>query len=798
MKKYHITGTCHIDLAWHGDEAQYACYLEQFTVLLLDMLDRYPRMTYTIEQAYHYRSLQKRRPDLIQRLKPYIAQGRVEVVGGMISTAETNIPCAESFVRNQLMGMRWFEQELGARVTTGWLVDTFGAHAQVPQVFASFGLHHMLASRFGGDKHRDVFYARGLDETKLLVAGRDCFSLNLPAPERARVFLEFVVSGADMDAQFEKARRAASDGPLLLDVYIEDEIYPTRRMLQRADELIADAAQGGFAAEYSLPRRFFEELRAMGEVFPTENGDLNPEFTGTFSQRIELRLHNRRAEVALLDAEKWLTLLDLPQPQRLRDAWWDMGFVHFHDVFTGSHPDRVFRDVLGRLDGIRAMADGLTAGAFGASDMMRDAQTLRVVNGLPFARREWVRVPRACGAPCTVSGAKGAVPSYIENDSLWFIAEVDACAAAVYVVRPASGAACAHPACGREERAALENERLRLTLDAQDGATLTDKATGRTILDGARDLLVLQDDTGNFQIENIVSGESHAWSGPVSVEQTGEYTACARGAFTQQGRTVAAWQIAFTLRPGDARLGMQVHVNWQAEGKRLRVKLNTSFKNAGDGIYEIPFGVVRRRAYTPGFCRKGEWPAQRFAAIEDGLGGAALLNDGAPGVEILGGTMYTTLLRAPTQEYAGMIPDESSSQHGEHDFRFAVMPYAGRWQDADILRAAQAWNEPLRVYAAEADARALPCRLSVSSPTVLLSAVKRPEDGAPRGAILRLTESAGAEQRCDVHLPWAARAYAANLREERGEALPLENGALALTFQPWQIRTIYVERADAE
>ena len=50
---------------------------------------------------------------------------------------------------------------------------------------------------------------------------------------------------------------------------------------------------------------------------------------------------------------------------------------------------------------------------------------------------------------------------------------------------------------------------------------------------------------------------------------------------------------------------------------------------------------------------------------------------GVPGVEILSGTLLTTLLRAPTSSYAGITPDETSSQHGDHTFAFALYPYQG-------------------------------------------------------------------------------------------------------------------------
>lgn len=788
MKRYHLMGTCHVDVAWHGDEEQYANYLEQFTVILLDMLDQYPDMTYMIEQAYHYRKLKERRPDLIERLKKLIAEGRVEVVGGMISTADSNMPCSESIVRNQLLGLRWFEQEIGAKVETAWLVDAFGSHAQIPQVFESFKMKQMMSTRFGGDKHHDYFIAEGLDGTKLLVAGRDAFSLNLPTPERSRIFLDFVIDGTMIDALFDRIRRTRLDGPIMVDVYVEDETYPNRRMMTQMYNLKKFAEDNGDEAVFSLPRDFFNELRELNEELPVEFADLNPEFTGTYAQRVEIRLHNRRAETALLDAEKWLALLGKPYGTKFDDAWWDMGFVHFHDVFTGSHPESVFLNVLDRLDNAKALADESLSEIFGSEEITPAIRTLCVTNSLPYSRKEWISIP--CQTPISVRDSLRSVPSYLSGGRLWFIAEVDACASAIYTLEPCEEGCIADS----KQDTVLENEFVVLTLDSKNGVTLLEKKTGRTLLNCAKDLLVLQGDTGNFQIEQVETTEQHAWASPVWVEREDAYSAVASGTFeNKKGEIEATWKIIFTVRPGDPMIGFHVHADWKAVGQRLRVKLNTTLTRACEGIYEVPFGVVHRRPYTPGFCRKGEWPAQRFVAIEDGEAGIALINDGVPGVETLGGSMYSTILRAPVQVYSGMIPDHSSQQHGEHDFSFAIVAYAGEWSQNDLLRMGQRWNTPLRVYAACQNAEEIASLLAIDNPTIMLSAVK--EAIADENAmLLRLTESTGIAQNCIVKSPGAAHAYAANMLEEKLEELTVENGIIELTFKPWEIRTVYIER----
>jgi hypothetical protein len=54
---------------------------------------------------------------------------------------ETNMPCSESFVRNQQLGLAFVADHFGVTPRTGWLWDTFGINPQVPQILRQFGLY---------------------------------------------------------------------------------------------------------------------------------------------------------------------------------------------------------------------------------------------------------------------------------------------------------------------------------------------------------------------------------------------------------------------------------------------------------------------------------------------------------------------------------------------------------------------------------------------------------------------------------------------------------------------------------
>jgi alpha-mannosidase len=256
------------------------------------------------------------------------------------------------------------------------------------------------------------------------------------------------------------------------------------------------------------------------------------------------------------------------------------------------------------------------------------------------------------------------------------------------------------------------------------------------------------------------------------------------------------WEIDLTLRPGKPRLDVEVRIDWVGEASRVRLRLPTNIDSA-EGIYEIPFGLVRRKPYGVRDTCRGQWPAHRFVAIEDESGGIAVANAGTIGAEVLGGTVWYTLFRAPSADWFGLQRDETSSQHGRHAYRFSVVPYSGALEDSPVFAAAQELNNPLLARAADGGGAAEQGRslMALSPSTCLLSAVKGPEDGCPNEMIVRLYESAGRQTTAVLTVAGLQAAWRSDLREAKGEPLACRGEALELVLGPFEICTVRVDRS---
>ena len=789
MQNIHVIGMSHIDLGFTTTEEELEELLEIFLERMLTVLDRHPEISYAIEQMAHYKKLKARRPDLFERVKAYVRSGRIEVMGAMASSLETNFPNGECFVRNQQLGLRWARENFGVVPESAWLVDTFGSNAQIPQIYRQFGFQQLFANRFGGDKTEDVFLSEGIDGTRLLVIGKDLAS---SAPGKHIAF-RLCRSWIDTDNLFADGDRLSGGLPRMVNNYIENEEVLS---LHYADLTRQRADRPGENWMLSSYHQYVEDLRSHKADYPVVNGDLNPEFTGTFSLRTPLRLRNRVVETQLLEAEKWASLaIPVFNPRTLDEAWWQMAFAHFHDIFSGSHSDATFHAL---MDKFRWVEDTAVQTFQSASRRLLagDPEAFACFNGLPWQRTAWIPAPERYAARRIFQDGT-EVPSAWRDGRRY-----------CRVTLPAAGAATlslggeARPRLPEEtDGCVIENEFFRLSFDCRSNGLSLELAAGTPIFRNAGDFLTAQEDIGGFQIETPNGGEVFASSGTIdpptiSTDAMGQRMTLS-GQFPamkwNKGQNRLKWSLDLQATAGEPALGLRLWLDWFGEGTRIRLNIPTLIDSA-QGVYEIPFGVVRRRVYRPRGTAKGEWPAHRFVALEDQKKGLALVNRGVAGVEVSGGTLSSTLIRA---YYPGPMawvpPTAETSQNGPHTYDFLLIPYAGSWKSAGVVRQAQEFNTPARL--------AEGCRvpggqislLTIDRENLVLSSVKTAEDGSG-DLLIRFYETFGQETAGTIALPGAESACLSDVTEAAGAAISCAGGRIPVSCRPFEIQTIRVKR----
>jgi len=337
------------------------------------------------------------RPGNREALVCAVEAGRIGI-GPWYVQPDTLLPSGESLIRNLLVG-RELCASMGGSSHVAYLPDSFGHPAQLPQLFAGFGLAPFVYWRGSGneaDRLGERWRWRAPDgssvEARLLRGGYYNAAFAPPAVDDAAARMIETV----------ESRREAEDFFLLMNGF---------------DHMQPDAHIGAVCAEiarrtgWTVERGLLDDLpHADGSALPEYRGDLRGArianlLPGTASTRMPLKALERRLE-ALLEGwlEPWAALgvlfyADDERPA-LAASWRSLLQSQAHDSLLGCTIDAVAEQVAARLVEAHELAEHTLArilerlGGLGRARMLPATaeQDIVVFNPSPHARRDVVRV----------------------------------------------------------------------------------------------------------------------------------------------------------------------------------------------------------------------------------------------------------------------------------------------------------------------------------------------------------------------------------------------------------------------
>ncbi len=99
-----MVGHAHLDTAWLWPLRETIRKCARTFSTVLELMDRYPEYRFVVSQAQHLAWMHDHYPDLWERMKERIAEGRLEPTGSMWVESDCNIPSGESLVRQIFYG----------------------------------------------------------------------------------------------------------------------------------------------------------------------------------------------------------------------------------------------------------------------------------------------------------------------------------------------------------------------------------------------------------------------------------------------------------------------------------------------------------------------------------------------------------------------------------------------------------------------------------------------------------------------------------------------------------------------
>jgi len=795
----HAAGHAHIDMNWLWPWEDTVDVIRRDFRTMDQLMDRYPELHFTQSQASTYWAMEVYEPEILERVKARVAEGRWEVAANTWVENDMNMSSSEAIAHHFLYTRRYMEQLFGAKPRLLWEPDTFGHPATLPQITRKGGAEYHYFCR--GGKGDPLFWWESEDGSRVL-------SVHEP-----HWYLGEINPWQTVEKSILLAERCGLQHSLMVYGVGDHGGGATIRDLEMARAI--DAAPCLPTLRLDTVTAFFDAVKAANPELPVRRGELNPVFAGCYTSHADVKRLNRAGERTLTDAEAVATAAALltghPYPHAaLEDSWRAVLFQQFHDILCGCGIGITSRTAHAWAEPAIARGKALADAALAALAKQLDTgdgPAACVFNSLPWSRTDPVALPVDWECAWVTDDRGQRLPAQRSAEGLLIVAE-EVPALGFRVYRP--GDATPLPGAGDVALAApltLENAHLRVQVDARSGAIthLWDKEAKRDLAANAHnERNAGLDTTGPLNRLEVWWEQPHG----MSAWQLGNISRIDRLVSGAEARLVESGPVRGTIEVrrsllhstlvqrlhlyrGSRAVVFDTEIDWhergsdQTDAPMLRARFDATLGPTA-ATFQVPFGTIQRPADGQ------ESAAQMWGDLTETTGeyGVALLNDCKYGYQAHGNTLGLTLVRASYE------PDRNPDE-GLHRFRYAYYPHLGTWQAAGVEEQAQGFNRPLLARAMQsAGAGTLQPgapAISIAGEGVVATTVKLAEAGGG-DVIVRLLELRGEAAVAELRLarPILSAGEVSLDEEPLVGAAPcaVADGAARVTLGPHEFKTI--------
>ena len=781
---FYAVGNAHLDLAWLWPMAETRRKTSRTFAQQLRHIEEYPDYKYLQSQPAAYEMCRECYPELFERIVEAAKKGQWIPEGAMWVEPDTNMTSGESLVRQILHGKRYFKEMFDVDSVMLWLPDSFGYSAALPQILKNSGVRYLVTQKIfwsynEGDRFPYHYFTwQGADGSAI-----DTF---LPTSYTYRTDPKEVC-----ETWKRRVQKRGLDAFLFPYGYGDGGGGPTRdhiEFLRREKDL-----EGMPRMKMEGPIEFFRDMEAQGGPEHTYVGELYfSAHRGVFTSQAAIKKGNRKAELALREAEMWGSLAMLRGAQyplaRMDAAWKKLLLNQFHDILPGSSIARVYEDARRDHQWILSEANDVRDAMLSA--LIEDEAGATVFNSLSFDRTGLVLLPEAFADGAVTDEGEPVPTQRMEGGALALVC-VPACGAVSLLPRPAEAEYIPEKAALTPDGGAIiQNEFIVAELNARgEVVSYVDSESGYQFAGGAMNrLLAYKDVPRTFDAWDI---DSNYILQPVALDEPVTLTLVeAEGlrAVIHLSRRLlhSTFEQDIVLEAGSSRLEFRTHVDWHELHRLLKVEFPVKVR-ASEAINEIQFGYMTRPTHRSRLYDSDRFEVcnQRYSALCDNVHGAAVLNDCKYGISMNGNALQLTLLRAPGSP-------ELRADNGGHDFTYAFTAWGGSFITSPVVNEACELNVPMQVVRGSCPAFSA---FTVDEDNVFIDTVKPAEDGSG-DIILRLYEARKAETSTVLYfnLP-VERVWECDLLENPIQELEVDESCVALGFHTFEIKTLRLRKA---
>ena len=728
--KFHVISHTHWDREWHQTYQQYRVKLVRFIDELLELLETRPDYhSFLLDgQTIVLEDYLEVKPQNEERIAKLIKDERI-IVGPWYIQPDEFIPSGESLIRNLLIGQQ-IAHKFGPSMELGYLPDSFGQAAQIPQVLSGFGIKNALFWRgmTNEETNKTDFYWEGPDGSKVLTT-----NLALGYGNARLLSKDHDENIKIVDENFDALQDKATTGNILL-MSGFDQRTANPDLPEIITELNKHYLENSipFEVQFSRLEDYFEGLLEGMDELETLSG----EFRKGKDMRVHVSIASTRMDIKKQNFEVQNLFEKYVEPLNsvsflfggvydndiINQGWKYMMQNHAHDSICNVCTDDTHREMVIRYDAAEQI--GETVRGLAIDDVIRNVKfkenkgnPLVIFNTLGSTRKGLAETTLHLKSrnfsmydqngeevPFQVLeqteenlndkqieiGVKNS-DQFVFTTKIKFLAEVDGFGFTTYYVKenaPSSQQVFADV----YQNGTFTNDHLELKVEENGSLTVKERKTG-AIFEG----LNILEEGGN-------AGDEYDFSPPredvvittekakpeITVVQNGPLVSTVKIAYelafpvdtTVDSRSEEMQRSFFdtyvTVNRYENRVDIKTVIDNTVKNHRVRALFETG-KTVKTHVADQQFGTIRRDNYLKQveYWEQENWgekyypiyPQQKFVDVSDEESGLGIINKGLPQYEILNASKPTVALTLlATTDYMGKqdLVDRPGRRSGLH------------------------------------------------------------------------------------------------------------------------------------
>lgn len=843
----HYIAHAHIDMNWlWGWPDTVATTYKTFKTMLQLMKD-FPEFRFSQSQVSTYEIARKYSPDIFEKIKEKIHEGRWEVTANTWVEGDKNMSSGEAQIRQILYAKDYLQEHLGVSmedVKVDWEPDTFGHPITTPKILNNAGIQYYYLHRPGGQAQPDH---------KLGKYGYRPQLFRWEAPDGSRVLAwndeELTYNGHINESNVLRVlgheKKTGMKDYMIVYGVGDHGGGPSRADIETIKEMnewpIFPNTKFSFAHEY------FQLAEQTAKDLPVINDELNFLVRGCYSSQSSIKHANRQMESDLETAETVSVFAEaagnFKYPKKLlEDSWKKALFNQFHDILPGSGIDKTTQHALGNFQEVDAATTTVTESAtdslingiyvdtrgderensipvevFNPTSFTRTDKVEMLVYGLSEKKELIIRDNQGNKYPLQVSESLQSLqentqgphsffskmpdPPMLMFDLIYdhdfvrahFIAEdIPPFGYKRFWIEEGNCDVDGLSLHRTKDGIEIGNDQLLVNVEAKSGSitSIFDKEENFDFVENGE----------RFGLLEVGQEEPHEMSAWVKgrISKINSLNSGGKLEVVEEGpvRNVLKYENHYN----DSEIG--VYISLYRGLREIEFNLNVDWKELGNNDNGIPSLSAKFPSSfdEPSFIYDipfgnierpadgKDVPAQKWGAIEskEKDKGLTIVNSHTYGYRGEENRMALTLLRSSCE------PDPYP-EFGRRNIKFSAVPSGKNWSLSQAEKIGTFLNKPLiakRFNLIESNRGPSGSFVHTAPEEVMISSVKKSED--EQGIILRLFETEGTNQQAVVHTEFTlARAYEKDILERtKSEIQVSEKSWFEVNLRPNEVKTV--------